>query len=164
MRFYGFALAASAFVLGACGGGDTAATNDAPAGGAATADAPAAAPAGDAVAAAPVTGTVHTVNMVGDAQGYRYDPANLTIAQGDGVKFVMVSGAPHDVSFQDISADVAPQLSANIPEKMGELSSKMMMTPNEEITISFANIPAGTYNFVCTPHLAMGMTGSITVQ
>ncbi|HEY0972146.1 MAG TPA: plastocyanin/azurin family copper-binding protein [Gemmatimonadales bacterium] len=164
MRFFGFALAASAFVLGACGGGDTAAT-DTSAAAAPTTDAAApAAPAAGAVAAAPVTGTVHTVNMVGDAQGYRYEPANLTIKQGDGVKFVMVSGGPHDVSFQDIPAEVAPQLSANIPEKMGELSSKMMMNPNEEVTISFANIPAGTYNFHCTPHLAMGMTGAITVE
>ena len=162
MRFYGIALAASAFVLGACGGGDTAANTDNPATAAPTTDA--AAPAAGAVAAAPVTGTVHTVNMVGDAQGYRYEPANLTIKQGDGVKFVMVSGGPHDVSFQDIGSDVAPQLSANIPEKMGDLSSKMMMNPNEEVTISFAEIPAGTYNFVCTPHLAMGMKGSITVE
>ena len=161
MRFYGFALAASALVLGACGGSDAPANDNAttPA-----TDAPAAAaPAGD-VAAAPVTGTVHVVNMVGDAQGDRYEPANLTVAPGDGVRFVMVSGGPHDVSFQDVPAAVAPQLSANIPEKMGELSSKMMMNPNEEVTISFANIPAGTYNFVCTPHLAMGMTGAITVQ
>jgi plastocyanin len=163
MRFFGIALAASALVLGACGGGsDTAATDNSAA--APATDNAAAAPAAGAVAAAPVTGTVHTVNMIGDAQGYRYEPATLTIKQGDGVKFVMVSGGPHDVAFENISSEVAPQLSANIPEKMGDLSSKMMMNPNEEVTISFANIPAGKYDFHCTPHLAMGMKGSITVE
>jgi plastocyanin len=171
MRFNGLALLASVFVLGACGGGekksdttatttDTTAATAQPAGGAATTGA---APAGTAAA---VTGTTHEVKMIGDAQGYRFDPANITIKQGDGVKWVMVSGGPHNVAFDPaaIPADAKAQLSANMPNQMGELSSPMFNTPNENYTISFANVKPGTYNYHCTPHLAMGMKGTITVQ
>ena len=163
MRYFGFALAASALVLGACAGGDTTADTTTAQAPATDAAAPAPAPAGGDVAAAPVTGTVHVSNMVGDANGYRFEPAELTVKQGDGVKFVMVSMPPHNAAFENVPPAVAPQLNANIPEKMGDLSTKMMMNQNEEVTVSFANIPPGKYDFICTPHLAMGMRGSVTV-
>lgn len=170
MRFYGIALAASAVVLGACAGGDknagdtTAVAVDTSA--AATTPAPAAgAPAGAATMAA-ITGTTHEVKMVGDAQGYRFEPANLTIKAGDGIKFTTVSGGPHNVAFDPatIPTDVQGQLDANISEKMGQLSSALKMNPGESITVSFANIKPGKYPFHCTPHLALGMKGEITVQ
>lgn len=163
MRFYGLTLVASAIVLGACGGGAADTANNTASEAAPAAEAPAAAPAG-AVAAAPITGTVHEVKMIGDAQGYRFEPADLTIKQGDGIKFVFVSGGPHNVAFPNTPADVRAQLDANIPEKMGELSSKMMLNPGEEVTVSFGNIPAGKYDYDCTPHVAMGMKGVITVE
>src|SRR5687767_11978042 len=164
MRFYGLALA-SAFILGACGGGDSNTQNDT----AATAT-PAAGTetgaAGGTAAMAPITGTTHTVRMVGDAQGYRFDPAQLTIKAGDGVKWEMVSGGPHNVAFDPakVPAAAKAQLMANMTNQMGELSSPMFMNVGESYTISFANIPAGTYDYVCTPHLMNGMTGTITVQ
>ena len=170
MRFYGIALAASAVVLGACAGGDknagdtTAVAVDTSA--AATTPAPAAgAPAGAATMAA-ITGTTHEIKMVGDAQGYRFEPANITIKAGDGIKFTTVSGGPHNVAFDPatIPTDVQGQLDANISEKMGQLSSALKMNPGESITVSFANIKPGTYPYHCTPHLALGMKGEITVQ
>jgi Copper binding proteins, plastocyanin/azurin family. len=64
-----------------------------------------------------------------------------------------------------IPADSKAQLDANMGAgKMGELSSAMTMNPGESVTISFANIKPGKYPFHCTPHLAMGMKGEITVQ
>jgi plastocyanin len=170
MKFYSIALAASAVVLGACAGGDknagdtTAVAVDTSA--AATTPAPAAgAPAGAATMAA-ITGTTHEVKMVGDAQGYRFEPANLTIKAGDGIKFTTVSGGPHNVAFDPatIPTDVQGQLDANISEKMGQLSSALKMNPGESITVSFANIKPGKYPYHCTPHLALGMKGEITVQ
>ena len=170
MRFYGIALAASAVVLGACAGGDknagdtTAVAVDTSA--AATTPAPAAgAPAG-AAAMAPITGTTHEIKMVGDAQGYRFEPANITIKAGDGIKFTTVSGGPHNVAFDPatIPTDVQGQLDANISEKMGQLSSALKMNPGESITVSFANIKPGTYPYHCTPHLALGMKGEIIVR
>lgn len=165
MRFYGLALA-SAFILGACGGGDS---NTQTADTAATATPAAGTDAGTAgatAAMAPITGTTHTVRMIGDAQGYRFDPAQLTIKAGDGVKWEMVSGGPHNVAFDPakVPAAAKAQLMANMTNQMGELSSPMFMNVGESYTISFANIPAGTYDYVCTPHLMNGMTGTITVQ
>jgi len=64
-----------------------------------------------------------------------------------------------------VAADVKAQLDANFgSQRMAELSSNMYMTAGENVTISFGNIPAGSYPFNCTPHLAMGMKGVITVQ
>ena len=166
MRFYGLAIAATAVMLGACGGGDKNANDTA----AAATDSATAAPSADAGApaaggaAAAITGTTHTVNMVGDEKGYRFEPANITVKQGDGIKFVMVSGGPHNVAFQNVSGEAATKLSANMPEQMAPLSGKLLVNPNEEYTVSFAGVPAGKYDFNCTPHAAMNMVGSVTVQ
>jgi len=184
MRFHGIALLTSAAILGACGGektpaADTSAaapattpaatttpTTDSATAAAAPAAGAAAAPAAGAAAAAPATGQTHEVKMTGDATGYKFDPANLTVKQGDAVKFIMVSGGPHNVAFQNVTdAAAKAQLDANMPgQKMGELSGPFIMQPNEAYTISFAKVPAGKYDFICTPHAAMNMKGSITVQ
>ena len=171
MRFLGFAVVSSAIALGACGGGgDTTADTAATAATAATADTAATAaattPAATAGAMAPITGTTHEVKMVGDDKGYRFEPADITVKAGDGIKFTMVSGGPHNVAFDPatIPADVKPQLSANMPNQQGELSSPMFMNAGESYTISFANVKPGQYPYNCTPHLAMGMKGTITVQ
>lgn len=165
MRFLGFAVVTgAAILLGACGGGDNAAATDTAAA-APAAEAPAAeAPAAGAMA--PITGTTHVVNMVGDGQGYRFEPADITIAAGDGIRFVMVSGGPHNVAFDPatLSPEAKAALVANMPEQAGELSGKMMLNANEEYTISFAGVPAGTYDYHCTPHLAMNMKGKITIK
>lgn len=121
--------------------------------------------AGDA--AAPITGQTVEVKMLQDDKGnYHFDPADVTIKSGDGVKFIMVSGGPHNVAFDpaQIPADAKTQLSANMPQQVSELSSPMMMNPNETYTISFGKMPAGKYEYHCTPHLAMGMKGTITVE
>lgn len=164
MRFLGFAVVAGAVLMGACGGGEKAATDSAAAPAAEAAAAPAAAPAAGAMA--PITGTTHEVKMIGDGAGYRFEPADLTIKAGDGVKFVLVSGGPHNVAFDGatLSPEAKTQLMANMPEQAGELSGKMMLNADESYTISFAGVPAGSYDFHCTPHLAMNMKGKITVQ
>jgi plastocyanin len=181
MRFIGRALFASVFVLGACAGGDknasktdtttavAATTTAAPADTTAMAApaAPAAA-AGATLAAAPATGKTIEVKMLGDEKGYRFDPANITVKAGDAIKFTNVSGGPHSVGFDPakIPPAVQPQLGANMPgdHSMGALEGPMLLQPNETYTISFAKIPAGAYDFHCTPHLALGMKGVITVQ
>ncbi len=169
MQLNGLTLLASAVILSACaGGGDTAADTAAGAttGATATPPAPGQPPAAGGGAAQPATGQTHTVRMVGDALGYRFEPANITVKRGDAVKWLMVSGGPHNVAFQQdgIPAGAQTQLSANMANQQGPLSSPMMMNANEEYTVSFAGVPAGAYNYVCTPHLAMNMKGVVTVQ
>ena len=176
MRFYGFAVAVGVISLGACAGGekspadtthvavDTSAattTTTTPGGTSSTTGTTGAA------SAAPITGKTHTVNMVGDAKGYRFEPANITVKQGDGIKFVVVSGGPHNVAFDPatIPADAKPQLDANMgSDKMGELSSALKTNNGESVTVSLGNIKPGQYPYDCTPHLALGMKGVITVQ
>src|SRR5215217_734432 len=128
MRFYGLALFASAAVLGACGGGENKGATTDTAATAATGTPAATTPAAGgatAGAAAPITGTTHDVKMVGDDKGYRFEPANITVKQGDGIKFVMVSGGPHNVAFDPatVPEPAKKQLTANMPQQMSELSS-----------------------------------------
>jgi len=161
MQIKKLSIIATALVLAACGGKTEEAAP------AADSTATAAAPAAEAAAApAAVTGTTHEVQMIGDAKGYRFEPANITVKTGDAIKFVFVSGGPHNVAFDGttLSADVKKQLDANFSGKMAELSSNMLLNAGESVTVSFANIPAGSYAFNCTPHLAMGMKGVVTVQ
>jgi plastocyanin len=175
MRFYGLAVAVGVITVGACAGGekkpadtthvavDTSSTTTTTTGSSSTTTGA----TGGAVAMAPITGTTKTVNMVGDAKGYRFEPANFTIKQGDGVKFVVVSGGPHNVAFDPatIPPDVKGQLDANMStDKMGELSSNMKMNAGESVTVSFGNIKPGQYPYHCVPHLALNMKGVITVQ
>jgi plastocyanin len=116
-------------------------------------------------APAPATGATYDIHMLGDAQGYRFDPANITIHEGDAVRFIMISGGPHDVAFDSVAATAHDQLAANMgPNQTGDLSSPFQLTTDQTYTISFARIPPGTYTFHCTPHQALGMKGSITVQ
>ncbi len=122
-------------------------------------------------AAAPAGGdtggvTTHNVNMVLEgATNYRFVPEQLTVKPGDRVVFHNVSGGPHNVAFwpDSIPAGARQVLEPQIPNPIGPLSSELLVDPNATITISFAGAPAGEYKFTCTPHLAMGMNGKITV-
>ena len=161
MRFLGLAVVASAaLVLGACEKkAETPPAESTPAV-APTTTAPA------TVAMAPITGKTWEVKMTGDGTKYQYEPAELTIAPGDGIKFIMVSSGPHNVAFDPatLPEPVKAQLMANMTEQVSELSSKFLNAPNEEYVLSFGNVPAGTYEFYCTPHLAMNMRGKVTVK
>ena len=158
MRVLAVALLSGVALLGACGGGESKdAATDTPT--------PAATPAPTG-AFSPITGTTHEVRMVGDATGFRFEPANITVKPGDGIKFISVSGFPHNVAFDPatIPADQKDQLWANMGPNSSDGSSPMLLNPNEEFTLSLGNIKPGKYPFHCTPHLAMNMKGEITVQ
>src|SRR5437867_8904254 len=163
---------ASAALLGACGGDkkggatDSAATTfrSTPA---TVASQPPSTSGSEGDAPAPITGQTLEVKMLQDAQGnFHFDPADVTLKSGDGVKFIMVSGGSHNVAFDPakIPANAKAQLSANMQQQVSELSSPMMMNPNETYTISFGSMPPGQYAYHCTPHLSFGMSGTITVQ
>jgi plastocyanin len=177
MRIYQLTLATGMMALAACSGGDKGAgggsmmkdTTSAPAAAPKDTTAAAAAPAAGAApaaAAAAITGKTVTVNMIGDAKGYRFEPATVTIKVGDGIKFVNVTGGPHNVTFwaDSIPAGAAAALGANMPNTTSPLTGPLLIAPNDTYTVSFAGTKAGSYKFYCTPHLALGMKGSITVQ
>lgn len=162
-------LALALAALAACGG-EKQSTDSAAMAAAATnppAAAPSSAPSTTAAAApAAATGATHDVQMLGDATGYRYNPASLTIKAGDAVRWTMVSGGPHNVTFwtDSIPAAAQGQLTANMTGTTAPLTGPLLLTPNQTYTVSFANAPAGTYKYFCTPHLALGMKATIQVQ
>jgi len=106
------------------------------------------------------------VRMLGDASGFRFRPASVTAHVGDIVRFVNVSGGPHNVSFSEdgIPAGAAATLQQNMQSTTGELNGTMLSNPNETYTVSLAGLPPGTYQYYCLPHQAMKMVGRITVR
>jgi len=118
-----------------------------------------------AAAAAPPP-TTHDVRMVQDGSAYKFEPASLTIRAGDRVRFINVSGGPHNVSFDpaQVPDDVERVLSAAMPNQIQALWGPLMTEANAAYTISFAGVKPGRYEFFCMPHMAMGMRGAITVQ
>lgn len=109
---------------------------------------------------------VHEVRMVQEGSSYRFAPAKLTVKRGDRVKFVMVSGGPHNVAFDAEKVPDAAEraLSAGMPDQMSPLAGPLLMKAGESYTVSFAGVAPGTYPFYCMPHMAMGMQGTVTVQ
>jgi plastocyanin len=176
MRFKGALISLGAITLGACAGGDknpadttSVKVDTSAATAAATTPAATTTPAASGTMA-PITGTTHEVKMIGDAKGFRFEPANITVKAGDGIKFENEGGGPHNVSFDaaTVPADVKSQLNANFgadKDPNGDLASKLTgVAAGDAITVSFANIKPGTYSFFCLPHKMMGMTGKVTVQ
>lgn len=130
---------------------------------------PAEAPAADTAAAAPAapaaTGATHDVNMVLEGTAYRFVPNELTIKVGDQVVFHNVSGGPHNVAFwaDSIPAGGKEVIDPQFADQLGPLSSALLTEPNATVAVAFTNAPTGEYKFTCTPHMAMGMHGKITV-
>lgn len=154
-------------VLAACGGEKKAA--DAPA--AAATPAPEAAapatPAPEAAAPAATTGASVDVNMVLEGTAYKYVPDMITVKAGDVIKFHNKSGGPHNVAFD---AAGIPSGAASIIDnalgagKMGPLTGALVVEQDAIITLNTAGFPAGKYAMHCTPHQALGMHGTITVN
>jgi plastocyanin len=151
-------------VLTGCGDGgrSSAGRPDAPNAGAAPRTAGPAAAAG----AAPASGRTVEVRMLGDAKGYRFEPANVTIHAGDAVRWINVSGGPHNVSFwaDSVPAGAAAPLGANMPDPTAPLVGPLLADPNATYVVPFAGVTPGRYPYYCTPHLALGMKATVTVQ
>jgi cytochrome c oxidase cbb3-type subunit 2 len=106
------------------------------------------------------------VRMVGDATGYRFEPASVTAHAGDVVRFVNVSGGPHSVAFwaDSVPPSATATLQKNMGKTLGPLSGSLVTAPNAAYPVSLAGLPAGTYRYYCLPHLAMKMTGRINLR
>ena len=111
---------------------------------------------------APVTpdagGQVHEVRMVTTQNGAsgQFEPAQVTVKKGDVIRWTMADGqAVHNVSFsqgQNNPAGFTPPADSPMYTQQGQ---------TYELKIDWN---PGTYNYVCVPHVMMGMTGSVTVQ
>ena len=109
---------------------------------------------------------LHEIRMIGDASGFRFEPARFTIARGDSVMFRVVSGQPYTVAFDTtaIARNVARELGARMSDEIGKLSDPLLLFAGDRYLIRFTGLPAGRYPFVCLPHLGRQMMGEIVVQ
>jgi plastocyanin len=87
-----------------------------------------------------------------------YEPSSLTIAPGTTVRFINVSGGPHNITFwQDsVPAGAPAALNANMKNTVDNLSGPFLTQPNETYDVSFANAPKGWYKGYY-PHVTLGM-------
>lgn len=103
--------------------------------------------------------------MIGDAKGYRFEPQHITAKSGDGVKFVVVSGGPHEIAFDlaSVPAESRDRLQWNMPNATNG-RSPLLVAENETWTVSLGGLKPGRYPFVSTPRLPQGMKGEIEVR
>lgn len=154
-------VAGLAFVLASCGGGEkkteeqsTPTPEQKPP------------PATPAPAAPTAARQIHNVNMVLDGSSFKYVPDALVIRVGDVVRFRNKSGGPHNVAFwQDsIPRGAVGPLEAGMASQTASLEGPLLIDVGTVYEVNFARAPKGVYNFYCTPHVALGMRGNITVE
>lgn len=158
--------AALALVGLACSGGESADDTSTPAAGEAQSQVQVPSLTA-AMPAAVATGTVHEVRMILTDDGrYVYQPEELTIRVGDTVRWINVSGGPHNVAFyaDKIPAGAAVVLNAAMTNKMSDLSGELMLQEDQAYEMIFAGAPTGTYDYFCTPHEMLGMKASLTIN
>lgn len=96
----------------------------------------------------------------------RFQPALVTARAGDTLRFVNVAGGPHNIMFfADSLADAARVLleEAMRGDKIGPLSSPLLLDRNEVYAFAVPLLPPGRYPFACLPHVAGGMSGALIV-
>ena len=112
-------------------------------------------------------GAVAEVKMTGNGTSQAsFEPTKLAIKTGTTVRFINVSGGPHNVAFygDSVPKGGADALKKGMPNPMGDLTGPFLTQPNEKYDVSFAGAPAGVYKGYCMPHVALGMHITITVQ
>jgi len=90
----------------------------------------------------PAAGSVDTVRL----NGTSFQPANLTIQRGRTVVWVNTQPIFHTIT----------------PDGHNAWTSANTSTTGEALRVTFNS--AGTFPYVCTPHISSGMVGTITVQ
>jgi plastocyanin len=115
---------------------------------------PAAGPPAAAPAAPPAaTGTVIEVKAISDGAKNYFEPNELEAKQGDRIKLVLVSGV-HNMAWPPAK---------NPPGVTLPDTTEMLQLPGQTIEIPIT-MPEGHYNFVCVPHEAIGMVGTLEVE
>ncbi len=152
-------IAAFGLTIMACGGGGGGEAQAAQAAGVAGSAAATSSSASEAA--------VHEVKMMlTDAGEYKYVPDELTIKAGDTVRWINVSGGPHNVQFKAGTVPEGAQavLNAAMANRIGDMNGQLLMAPNATYEIDFTGAPVGEYPYVCTPHEMLGMVAALTIE
>jgi plastocyanin len=109
----------------------------------------------------PVEGAaVHLVRIVQRGDAYVFDPAEIRVAPGDVVRFVMSGSQPESVAFE--AAAASPGAAEFIREHMLHLGV-VLTDPGQAYDVSFLAAPPGRYPFHSIPHATEGMRGEVLV-
>lgn len=124
-----------------------------------------AAPAGGQGAS---NGPVVEVKMTGNGSTRAaFEPSTISITPGTTVRFINVSGGPHNIAFwsDSIPSGAASGLQAGMKNTIDNLSGPFLTQPNDTYEVTFpANAPKGNYKGYCVPHVTMGMKMNVKVQ
>lgn len=106
---------------------------------------------------APARGHVIVIKLVTKAGSvpYAFEPANITARNGDTLRFVEGAGPMHNVHFKSHPAGA----------KLGAATVGPYLTAKGQTydVVIDARFTSGKYEFVCDPHEALGMVGTLTV-
>ena len=110
-----------------------------------------------AMLASPALAADQTVKMGSDGGLLVFEPATVTVSQGDTVTWENNKMAPHNVVFD----------AATVPggkETADKLSnSKLTFSPGESYSSTF-DVEPGEYTYYCAPHRGAGMVGKVIVK
>lgn len=105
---------------------------------------------------------------------FAFHPARVTVRTGDTVRFVQATNTPHNVEFRQVPDGA--QLGDEYVVPVEEIGTSPATYPphrngpyllHEGETYEFVvtdAFTAGSYDYVCTPHEAMGMTATLVVR
>lgn len=108
--------------------------------------------------AAEAAGRTVVVSIKDEGGTMRFEPARVEARRGDVIRFVQEGTIPHNVQFVRNTAPAGVELGDT-------WTGPYLTTAGEvyevEVDERFAD---GEYEFVCAPHLAMGMKGSLAIS
>jgi plastocyanin len=92
----------------------------------------------------------------GGAMPYAFEPAKTVVQRGDTVRFIEAAGVMHNVHFTKQAAGA----------KLGGAATGPYLTSKGQTydLVIDARFAEGTYEFVCEPHEAIGMKGTLVVS
>ena len=102
---------------------------------------------------APPTGKIVTVELITDAVGNYFKPAEFEVHRGDIIRYTLSVGV-HNVHFLP---DSNPG-KLNLPPV-----SDFLQLPGQTYDVP-VNFEPGTYYFQCDPHVLLGMKGHVKVE
>ena len=94
--------------------------------------------------------------LKGGAMPYAFEPANVVAQRGDTLRFMEAAGAIHDVHFTKQARGA----------KLGAAATSPYLTATGQTydLVIDARFALGTYEYVCEPHEAIGMKGTLVVK
>lgn len=110
-----------------------------------------------AVLSSPAYAADHSVKMGSDAGLLVFQPATITVSQGDTVTWENNKMAPHNVIFDANNVPGGKDVADKLTNK------QLTFAPGESYSSTF-DVEPGEYTYYCAPHRGAGMVGKVIVE